>query len=240
MNRTRILAALALVTAVLLAGCTPDETSSNKAKQQGATLPAATKLLEQAAQSVSEITSAHVTLRVTGDLDTLSVRKLEGDLTRASGSVEAKGTGKIRVMGQLVSIEFILTGGTLYIKGLTGGFQEIPTATSSTLPDPSAILDPDRGLAKLLRSIDSAETVGEQEVNGTPTYKVTGTVDSQALEALLPGISGSLQVSVWVAKDPGHRPIRAAVRLSDGEGKTSKVVITLSQVNEPVTVRPPS
>src|SRR5439155_372274 len=83
--------------------------------------------------------------------------------------------------------EFVLVNGSLYIKGPTGGWQKLPAALSSSLYDPSAILDPARGIPKLLAGVQNAKTEGEEDVNGVATYKVTGTVPKDAMSGLLLG-----------------------------------------------------
>lgn len=239
MISSRILtAALALLVMVSVAACEDDSPSS--AAQRTQSLPRAQQLLDAAAQSMSEIQSAHVTLRVKGENSGLPVQRLEGDLTREGGTIAAKGTGKMRVMGQLVSVEFVLTGGTLYVKGPTGGYQQIPQALSSAVYDPSAILDPQRGISKILRSVRDPQTVARAEVNGTQTFQVTGTVGTGALDGLLPGIAARTDVTFWLAEAQGHRPVKAAVTLPAGKGDPATAVVTLSQINKPVTVEPPA
>lgn len=235
MIASRILAgALALLTLVSVGACTTDDARPEKP------LPDAKGLLTDAAASMSEITSAHVSLRVNGENSGLRVQQLDGDLTRKGGKVAAKGTGKMKVMGQLVSVEFVLSGGTLYLKGPTGGYQEIPQAFSAAVYDPSAILDPKRGISSILRSVQGPQTINREEVNGTPALKVTGAVPADALSGLLPGISSKTDITFWLAQAQGHRPVKAAVTLPGGKGKPATAVVTLSQVNKPVTVTPPA
>lgn len=237
MRFSRILAGLlALVTAVFVVGCSAEGSDQR--------LPGASTLLDAAAASIADIDSAHVSLRTTGEISELRVRSLGGDLTRKGDKVAAQGSGKMRVMGQTVSVDFVFTGGTLYVKGPTGsGYQKIPAALSSSIPNPAALLDPKRGIGKVLHSVRGAKTVAKEKVQGTPTFKVAGSVPEKVLGGLLPGISSKSDVTFWLAQTDGHRPVKAVVSLpgkKSADGTAPQVTITLSDVNKPVTITPPA
>lgn len=239
MSPSRILTGLLALaaTAVLAVGCTSDDSAG----PQDQPLPEAGKLLDTAAETTSEITSAHVSLRVTGDVAGLKVQGLDGDLTREGGEVAAEGSGKMKVMGRLVSVKFVLSDDTLYIKGPTGGYQKIAGALSSSVYDPSALLDPERGVSNILRNATDAKTTGRESVHGTPAFTVAGTVSGKALGKLLPGVSDEADVTFWLAQSTGHRPLKAAVHFpNNNDGKTPTATVTLSNVNKPVSVTPPT
>lgn len=240
MRFSRILAGLlALVIAVFVVGCD----SGGSDQQPDKPMPKAGPLLDAAAGSIAGIDSAHVSLRTSGEIPELRVRGLDGDLARKGGEVAAKGSGKMQVMGQLVKVEFVLTGGTLYVKGPTGGFQKVPAALSSSVYDPSALLDPKRGIGKVLRSVRGAETVAREKVQGTPAFKVTGSVPEKVLGGLLPGISSKADVTFWLTQADDHRPVKAVVNFpgkKGSDGNAPQVIVTLSNVNKPVTITPPA
>ena len=85
--------------------------------------------------------------RLTGSCRSITVQKAEGDLTAAG---DAQGTATIVQFGQLIEAEFVLVDGQLYLKGPTGGFSQVPAALAGSVYDPSAILNPDKGVAKVL------------------------------------------------------------------------------------------
>src|SRR5699024_750608 len=99
----------ALLATALLAGCTANDSEES--------LPDADTLLTDSAESIAEIDSAHVALDTTGEIPGLPVTALDGDLRRNNGQIEVKGSGTMQQMGQLVEVEFVLTGDTLYLKG---------------------------------------------------------------------------------------------------------------------------
>lgn len=220
-----VLALLAIVSLVVTA-CTSDDTPSEQ-------LPAGPALVSDAATATRDISSAHFTLEVNGTIPGLAVRGLDGDLTKEG---EAKGTGTLEQSGQLVEIEFVLAGDTLYLKGPTGGYQRIPVALSSSVYDPSAVLDPERGVSKLLSSMRDPVTEGTEEIGGTETYKVAGTLPKDVLAGLLPGIGSDAEVTFWLRTDQRHLPVKASAAFPDD----ATVDVTLSDVDKPVTVKPPA
>ena len=225
--RRTLLAAMALGAAIVT-GC-------SSSGGGGASLPDAGALLKDSAQAASGVTSTHFTLKVNGTVPGLSVHSLDGDLTKANGG-GAKGTGTLELMGQVVDAQFVLVNGSLYIKGPTGGFQQIPAALSSSIYDPSAILDPQRGIPKVLSSVQGPKTDGKEDVDGTPTYRVTGTVPKDALAALVPGVSSDANATLWLRQDGGHLPVKASLGYQGG----ASVDVTLSDVDKPVTVTAPA
>ncbi|WP_116041437.1 LppX_LprAFG lipoprotein [Amycolatopsis palatopharyngis] len=232
-SRRILLGAFALAIAAT-AGCTSDEA-------QDGPLPDAPGLLDQAATATANITSAHFALQVNGSVPGLSVQNLEGDLTTEGGpSGAARGTGKVALGGQLVEVEFVLAEDNLYIKGPTGGFQKLPAALGAGVYDPSAVLDPERGVSKVLRSVQNPVTKAQEEVDGVQTYKVTGTVSKDVLAGLLPGAPSGGDITFWLRTEGEHLPVKASVALPGEGGEPATVDVVLSDVDKPVTVTPPA
>ena len=222
----RSLLAVVALSAAIVTGCSSSGDAS---------LPDAGALLKDSASAAGGVTSTHFTLKVNGTVPGLSVHSVDGDLTKANGG-GAKGTGTLELMGQVVDAQFVLVNGSLYIKGPTGGFQQIPAALSSSIYDPSAILDSQRGIPKVLSSVQGPKTDGKEDVDGTPTYRVTGTVPKDALAALVPGVSSDANATFWLRQDGGHLPVKASLGYQGG----ASVDVTLSDVDKPVTVTAPA
>ncbi|MGH3949054.1 MAG: LppX_LprAFG lipoprotein [Pseudonocardiaceae bacterium] len=225
----RIIIVLLALLAMITSGCTSDDAPEEQ-------LPDATALLREAAEAASKITSTHFTLTVNGEVPGLAVRSVEGDLT-AEGA--AKGTASLSMGGQLIEGEFVLVDDAFYLKGATGGFQRLPAAMITSIYDPSSVLDPERGIANLLRTVGNAQTEAVADVAGTPTYKVTGTVAKDVIAGLVPGITSDVNVTLWLAKEGQHLPVKASAALPAEGGQSASVDVTLSDVDKPVTVTTP-
>ncbi|HEX5404292.1 MAG TPA: LppX_LprAFG lipoprotein [Pseudonocardiaceae bacterium] len=226
--RPRLLVVLGLL-AVLIAGCS----SSGSAN-----LPAASTLLSDSGAAMRAVTSVHFSITVNGTLAGVPIQNADGDLN-AQG--QAKGNARITELGQTVQVDFVLVGKTFYLKGPTGGYQRIPAALAGNLFDPTAILDPNRGVAKVLTSVRGASTVGQESVNGTDCYRITGKVAKSIVSALVPGINADVDATLWVATAGKHLPVRAEFAVPGNGGSAgAKIDVTISDVNTPVTVTAPA
>ncbi|MDQ3401872.1 MAG: LppX_LprAFG lipoprotein [Actinomycetota bacterium] len=233
-TRRLFVGALALCAAVV-AGCTSTESPSG-----GESLPDGAGLLKESATVTRDIRSAHFTLKVNGTVSAIPVQTAEGDLTREGGaSGGAKGTVKLTLMGQLIEGEFVLVDDSLYIKGPTGGFQKYPAALSANIYDPSAILNPDKGIANILANIQNPRTESKSDIDGVSAYKVAGKATQDVVSTVVPGVNSDVDVAIWIRED-NKQPMKASVTLPGGEGQTASIDLTLSDVDKPVTVSPPA
>jgi lipoprotein LprG len=229
MMRRILLVTLALTAAVATA-CSSDEPSSSDGN-----LPDGKTLLQESAAATADITSAHFTLAVNGEIPGLSVKSAEGDLTReGGGSGAAKGTVSMDLMGSLFEGEFVLVEDSLWVKGPTGGYQELPASMVRSLYDPAAILDPDKGIANVLKNVRDPRTEGSEDIDGVSTYKVTGTVTKDVVSSLVPGIDSDVDITFWLRQDDGHQPVKASVKVPKGT-----VDVTLSDVDKQVEITAP-
>jgi lipoprotein LprG len=229
----RILFGALALTAALATGCT----SSDSPPSASSSLPDAASLLKDAAAATGAITSVHFTVQANGTVPGLSVQTLVGDLTKQGDSRgSAKGTGKLSMGGQLVEVDFVLVNSSLYIKGPTGNFQQIPAALSAGVYDPAAVLDPNRGIGKVLSNVQNPKTEATENVGGTSTFKVTGKIGKDVLGGLLPGVQSDADITFWLQAAGKHLPVKASAKFPGG----GSVDVTLSDVDKPVTVTPPA
>ncbi|MFL6144955.1 MAG: LppX_LprAFG lipoprotein [Labedaea sp.] len=229
--RRLLIGSLALVAAATTA-CSSDSGSGNA---NNGSLPEGGAVLGEASQASRDIRSAHFTLKANGDIAAFPVHSADGDLTREGGpSGGAKGKINMDLFGQLFEGEFVLVNDQVYIKGPTGSFQQLPAVAVANLYDPSAILNPDKGIAKVLSSVQSPKTEGTETVDGAATYKVSGRVAQDVVSSLVPGVTSEVGVTFWVRQD-NKRPVKASVEIPGGN-----VDVTLSDLDKPVTVTPPA
>lgn len=225
MSRTlRAVVALSIL-AITVAACT------KKSPPQEAALPSGTQLMADGDKAMSDVKSAHFTIGVDGKVNGLSVQQAEGDLTR-EGS--AKGTAKLEQLGALIEASFVIVGQDLYFKGPTGGYQKMPLALAASIYDPSAILDPERGAAKLLRTAKNPKTEGLEKVDGKDAYKVSFEPDAAALRTLIPTTITDVKGLVWLYAD--SKKI-AKAEFTFPEGGTVSVVFT--NYDAPVSISAP-
>jgi lipoprotein LprG len=219
-----------MLTAGLIAGCSskPPATES---------LPTATTLLVESANAMRNVQSAHVRIGTEGEVSSLPLRRAEGDLLRSGDS---KGTIQISQFGVLIEYEFVVVGDTIYLKGVTGGWQKLPAATAAAIYDPSAILDPDRGVAKLLLSATEPTTEAKEAVDGRDAYRVAVKLDAAAVAILVPGVPAGATGKVWIDAE-NKRLVKAVLTIpGPSPDRTGTVTINVSAFDAPVTVSAPA
>jgi lipoprotein LprG len=200
-------------------------------------LPAGQDLLAKSASTMAAVQTAAIDVQVDPALSTLPVRSATGKLT-ASG--DAIGTATLNQGSSPVEFNFVITKGTLYLKGPTGRYQRLPLALAASIYDPTALLNPDRGIAALLRTATNGTTQAREDVNGAPAYRVHANLDPALVSAVVPGLAGANSGTVWLDQ-ASSRLLKAQVEVPNpAGGAPAPVTLTLSDLNAPVTVAPPS
>jgi len=222
-----VLTSLITATLLALAGCSHNAPAAN--------LPDGATLLAQASTAMSSVQSAHLVIDSTGKVGSILLRTAEGDLTRDGN---AKGSIKLLALGQVVQLDFVVIEGTFYIKGLTGGWQKASAADVATFYDPSLVLDPARGIAKLLSTATGANTEDTDTVNGANTYRVAVNLDPAIAAVIVPGTPKGTASKVWIDQS-SKRMIKAELDVPENAGGPGSVTITLTDLDEPVTINAP-
>jgi lipoprotein LprG len=217
--------ALTALLAFGLAACSDDE---------DVPLPDGTELVSAAATAMRDVKSAHVTIDAQGQVGDLPLRSAEGDLTREG---HAKGTIKLAVLSALLEVEFVVVGDDYYIKGLSGGWQKQSAADVATFYDPSAILDPGRGVTRILSTATQAKTEAADSANGVDTYRVAVKLDSPAVATVVPGVPAGISGTLWL--DRVTKRLVKAVLTVPAAGDPGTVTINLTDIDKPVTISAP-
>ena len=227
----RALTGILLVLLVAVSGCS-GSSGTPTAASTTAPPPTASEILAASATAMAEVTSAAFGLTVDGQLPSVTVQSAKGVLN-ADG--DAQGTAAIVQFGQLIEVEFVLAGGQLYIKGVTGGFTQVPASLAGSVYDPSAILDPTRGVAKVISSVQSPTIAGSEG----DSWLISGSVPADVAAGLVPGITDDVTGLFTISK--GSSELTSADLTLDGaDGKPATVKVELSAFNEPVSISPPN
>lgn len=206
----------------------------------GAEQPDGARLVSQAAAATREVDTISFSLTVEGRIAGISITSAEGQLTR-DGSV--KGTAVLSATGQPVETEFVIVGDTLYLKGPTGGYQQLPASVAASIYDPTKILDDNLGLAALVAGASQPAVQGTEKVDGVDAYRVRVVFAKNNLGVLLPGAGAATDLpgEVWLTSAEPHRPVKAKVDVpANGDNPGGTVTITLSGFNDPVDIAPPN
>jgi lipoprotein LprG len=228
MRRTLLAAVLATVLATS-AACSGDDSADTPS---GPALPDGTTLLTESAAEMRKVTSATFDISTEGEIASLPLKSARGGITSTG---DATGSANLDQAGVPLELTFVIKDDTLYINGLTGGWQKLPLAAAAAVYDPSAILDPDRGVANVL-SKATGTTEARESVDGVDAYRVKAKLDGAAVAALVPGVTADVDGTVWVGVD---RKLAHRITFTP-PGQTGTVTIAFADFDEPVAVEPPA
>jgi lipoprotein LprG len=196
----------------------------------GGDLPAADEMLPDAASAMREVESVRFDLAVDGEVPGLDVQAADGVVT-ADGSAE--GTGTLTAFGMDIEAEYVIIGEDAWVKGPTGGFQQIPVGDDMLPYDPTLLLDPDSGIATLLEAVESAEPEDTEKIDGVETYRYAVEFDPAAFATLIPAEGDWNAATVWFDQETS-RVVKAEFAQGD-----ATVTLRLFDYDEPVTIAEP-
>jgi lipoprotein LprG len=198
-------------------------------------LPDASKTLQESAAAMKDLTSIGFTLTTEGKPPI----QISGGDVKLLRSGDAQGVLNLQQGGQSVETDFVLLGDVVYFKGPTGGYQKLPRAMVAAVYDPSAILDPQRGISKLLSSVKGGEAEATEKVGGKNAHRVKVTLPASSAATLVPGITKDLSGQVWIGEaDKRLLKVRAAVPAEQG-GEGGTVVVTFTEFGQAYKITAP-
>jgi lipoprotein LprG len=199
-------------------------------------LPPGGQVLQEAANVLRNTASLSFTLRTSGD-PKVNVKSVDAKLLKNGNS---QGSVQVTELGMPIQLDFVVLGKTVYFKGLTGGWQKEALSKVTGIYDPSAVLDPDRGLVQLLITAKNPETRAKEKTSGQESYRVHATLAQAALARLVPGMSSDAPADIWVST-ADKRVLKAEVEVpSNGGGKPGKVTIAFADFGKPFSIVPPA
>ncbi|MEU5881544.1 LppX_LprAFG lipoprotein [Spirillospora sp. NPDC047279] len=227
-----LMMALCALTAVTACSGGDDKPGDTPAANQ----PDGSPTLQQASTAMAGLKSVAFTL-ATEDKPPIMVKS--GDI-KLLKSGDAEGTLQITQSGQSVEMKIVAVGDSIYIKGVTGGWRKVPKTMAAALYDPSAVLDPNRGISKLLTTVAGPKVEGTEKINGKDADRVRGTLPKDTLGGLIPGITSDIQGQVWINK-ADHRLVRVKAEIPPvaSGGDKGSVIINFTEFDAPYTFKAP-
>jgi lipoprotein LprG len=185
---------------------------------------------------MAAVTSMSFTIATEGNPG-IPIKNAAGKLLKSG---DATGTIELTQSGQLAQLNFTLAGDSVYLKGPTGGYRKLPRAMVVAIYDPSAILDPNRGVAKLLSEASNPKTEAKESIAGEDAYKVKATLPKDAASSLVPGLSKDVTGEVWVGVSD-HRLLKVSAQVPAASGGgTGTVNATFADFDQPFTIKAPT
>jgi LppX_LprAFG lipoprotein len=207
-----------------LSGCSSDKPAPD-AQSSTATTADSPQMAEvrQAADATKALTSVHLAVRATGQVDSM-LGITSADVDVRTNPLAAKGSCTYN--GQ-TNVPFRIKDDTISVKL----FDDWTNLGSVSDQSASRLIDPTNGVAKLLTGFTNLQPQGSEVIGGVPTDKISGTLTTDTVKIVDPGARQSRPGIVWIASDGSHRLVQSSVDLGSGS-----VQVTLSKWNEPVNV----
>lgn len=194
-----------------------------------ANLPAASGVLQNAAQAMGSVSSTAFSLQLSGDLSSQFVSTVSGSI-----SADGQADGSVTIGGQ--AYPFRLIAGTFYLQNPNRSW-----VTSPPPFDPTQLLDPTNGLASLLTGATGARTVNQVGVGGETADEITARVPAALINQLTNLADGqpSLAATLWIgATDYRLLQFQVTFRGPNAQGDTFAKA-TLKDFNVPLHVVAP-
>jgi lipoprotein LprG len=195
-------------------------------------------LVQRAIARTSAVQSAHFQLDVgKGAMrigPSLEVTKAEGDLARPD-QLRVRATarfGGIIVETELVQIDaaaYILSPFSQKWEALEGGLVPVP------------LLDPDRGITRLLRAIQAPHAETTDDIERQHAWKLTGRIATSEITALVGGTptAGSADAEAVLTEDGLVHRLVLRGPVVDGESQDITRTFAFSHFDEPVVIEAP-
>jgi len=204
MSRLRTLLA-ALLAVALISGCSSEEKADGP-------LPDGQALLRESAAAMKDVTSVGFVLTTEGQPAGLPVKAMNGQLLRNG---DAQGDVTAVQAGLTIEAKFVLVGPDLYFN-LMGGYQKTDKSMITSILDPSAILDPERGIPLLLEQAAGAKAEGRED----GLVRVSASLPGSAVAGLGIETDQTLGGTVWIREDD-KRLARVRMDLDGGSATLS-------------------
>ncbi|MFC5180827.1 LppX_LprAFG lipoprotein [Actinomadura harenae] len=189
------------------------------------------QVVKQSADAMGKVTSVAVTLRTEGNPGLM----IHGGDLKLLKNGDGEGTVQLSQSGATGEMQLVAVGDSVYIKGVTGkNWRKVPKVLAGTMYDTSAVLDPDRGVAKMLTSITDPKAQAEEKVAGKDCYRVGGTLTGASIGKIVPGVDGDLAGQLWIDK-ASHRLVRVKGTMPKGGSAT----IDFTEYDQPYKISAP-
>jgi lipoprotein LprG len=156
----------------------------------------------------------------------IPIKSIAGDLLKSGDS---QGTLTTDTFGTPIEVKYVLLGEKLYAE-FAGSYKTMDKTTITSVMDPSAILDPTRGIPLLLTKATNATS--EAKENGA--VRISATLPAAAVRGLGVTTQADIKGKVWIA-EADNRLTKVMMTLPGGS-----VTMTLADFNKNPAIKAPA
>jgi lipoprotein LprG len=205
--------------------------------------PTPAEISAQVGQATQASPSFHFEIALSGkpvfadSSNMFAVSSIVGDLKRPDGVLA---TLKVSAGGGVSEIKSVSLAGKQYITNpITLAWQCLPPGATF---DPAILFDPNKGFERLLQQeFQNVALVGIEEVAGTPSYHLRGTLPGAALKEISGGLlgAGDAKVDLWADTATKRASKLVLVDSATDAANPTTWTIEFSEYEKAVDVREP-
>jgi lipoprotein LprG len=237
MRQTSLLAAAAAAL-LIVTGCSSDDGDDTEPATNGDGDPQAQ--LDAAAELLNNTDGVRFTLD--GEDLPDSGNLIVGAEGVAVPPASFEGDVRVIAAGLTTTIEVVSVDGDLWAKlPLTSDFAQVD-AEALGFGDPGALIDPDRGVSRLLTSGSNVAEAGQARADGEVFEQVTSTLPGDLVADLFAVVDPDSEVEATWSLDPDTGHVRRAVLTGQfyDSGDSQTYTVTLDDYDQPVEISAPS
>jgi lipoprotein LprG len=188
-------------------------------------LPDGSMLVTAAAAALEGLRSIQYDFSVSGTIPGLDIREVKGWASRDGGpNGSTVGQADMQESTNRFELRYEITGNQLLLTDQHG------VRTAEPVPaeySPVALLDPGRGLPKLVRGATGLKTETKEDVKGVQTYRVTGELAKDIVSSVLPGIQSDVDIKFWVTQSEPRNLVRVWMQVPPRQPNEGAVMLEL-------------
>jgi lipoprotein LprG len=227
---------VATIAAVALTACSGDDagdTSGEPGGEPADRLAAAAELLD---------TTTGVRFSLEGENLPTTGNVIIGAEGSAVPPAALEADVRVIATGLTTTIEVISVAGELWaLLPLTSDFAQVD-AENLPFPDPAALIDPERGVSRLLTAATDVADAGQVRLGAEVLDQITATVPGELVEEVFAMADPSADVQATFALDPETGHVRQAELTGPfyDTGETQTYTVALSEYDQPVEISAPA
>ncbi|MEO8973411.1 MAG: LppX_LprAFG lipoprotein [Ktedonobacteraceae bacterium] len=231
---------LCIASALLFAGCALPWQHSANAQASLGPKPTTHQLLATIQKNFRTVSTFHVVMQVdnagTPPSGSIQIRNANGDVIMPD---KVSAQANIVLSGQVVGVKLISVGNNQYVTDpITGQWRVIKGVL-----DPRTLTNPNTGLISLVGKVQNVSQPTDDNVNGTPCWRISGQLDAKYLKFLTGGgvpAGTMLQTSACIGKADGlPYEVKVTGMAAVGDTNNTTYSFELSNYNENVSITAP-
>jgi hypothetical protein len=231
---------LCIASALLFTGCALPWQHSVAAQASLGPKPTTQQLLTTLQKNFRTVKTFHVVMQVdnpgTPPAGSIQIRNANGDVIMPD---KVSAQANIVLSGQVVGVKLISVGNNQYVTDpITGQWRVIKGVL-----DPRTLTNPNTGLISLVGKVQNVSQPSDDNVNGTPCWRISGQLDAKYLKFLTGGgvpAGTMLQTSACIGKADGlPYEVKVVGMAAVGDTNNTTYSFELSNYNENISITAP-